>query len=193
MKASTGWALGSLIIVALILVVSFGSGRNSNLQQHTTDVPSLMGFGATLDDWNRNHVADTRFMANSAYDPDPTLPDKSHDDRYLVTLGAGRVLSYEMRLSGSPNIEEAKTDVLKEFPSDAAVVWFDKKSQCSQMEVASKILGGTLSGSDSQNGQVLVEFQTITADGKDAYDSASNNDLFFNLGAYQTAQDAPGC
>src|ERR1700675_4583195 len=99
MKAMAGWGFLFSIILVLFLVVSFGAGHNSHRHQQTVDVSSITGFGAIFDDWNRNHVADTRFAANSAYNPDPTLPDKSHGDRYLVTSGAGRVLSYEMRLA----------------------------------------------------------------------------------------------
>jgi hypothetical protein len=189
------WVFGPLVFISVIVVLSITNSKTSSDQRPaaSTNLPMLMGFGATRDDWNRNHIADSRFTSNSDYNPDPALPDQRYNDRYVVTSGAGRILSYEMRLSGRPNIEVAEAEALKEFPSDASMVWFSQKGDCSQMEVQSKTLGAILSDPGNPRGAVLGEFQTAAVDGKDIYNATNNNDVFFNLGLYQSAQNAPGC
>lgn len=191
------WVFGLLAFIIVIVVLSITNSKTSSDQQPeaSANVPMLMGFGATRDDWNRSHIADTRFTPNSAYNPDPSLPDQRYNDRYLVTSRAGRILSYEMRLSGSPDIEAAKTEALKEFPSDASMVWLSQKSDCFQMEIQSNALGAGLSDPaiGDASGTAFVEFQSQVSGNDSVYDQANNNDLFFSLGLYQSAQDAPGC
>jgi hypothetical protein len=186
------WISGGLVILMILGFLGL-SDHGPAIQKQAITTPLITGFGATHDDWNRSHIADTRFTPNSAYNPDPTLSDPRYNDRYIVTSRMGRVLSYEMRLSGNPDIGAAKAAALKEFPSDASLVWFSQKSACFQMELKSAILGAALSDPSNSNGATLVEFQTRTQDGKDTYSPTDNNDIFFNLGVYQNAQDAPAC
>jgi hypothetical protein len=86
-----------------------------------------------------------------------------------LASGTGIVDNYEERLSGSPDIEMAKTEAVKEFPADATVLWFLKKPDYSQMAVQSKTLGTEMSDPDNPNGDAFVEFQTMTSDGKDTH------------------------
>ena len=189
--------VGIFAFMLVVFIVGIATPTNPPVQQpkssSSSSVPSVTGFGATLMEWNKSHVADTRFAANTAYNPDQNLPDQRYNDRYILISRSGRVLSYEMRLAGSPNIDTAKGAALNELPPDATVVWFSKKDQCAQMEVQSKTLGMVLSDSENKQGAALIEFQTMMADGKDAYSQTNNNDIFLNLGVYRSPQDAPGC
>jgi hypothetical protein len=186
------WPLLTLFMVPF--VVSLWISKPPVSQQApkapAVEAPVLTKFGATLDDWNRTHIADPRFAANAAYNPDPNLQDPGHDDRYLLESGKARVEAYEMRLPGTPNIETAKSESLKEFPADATVVWSVQRPQCYEMEVASKILEATLVDA---SGTVLVSFQSQVSGTDSGYNSANNNDVFFTLGNYPTAKDAPDC
>jgi hypothetical protein len=192
------WFWAVIVLILFLIIVSLnGSGSKPPAQQKITGASLITAFGATLSDWNANHVADMRFAQNAAYNPDSNLPDQTHNDRYLLSdTNRGRVLGYEMRLSGTPDTSTAKSESMKEFPSDAAILWSIQKSGCYQMEVTSKMLGEALADpriGDSQ-GAVLVEFQTSAVNGTDApYDQTLNNDIFFNLGLYQTSADAPSC
>jgi hypothetical protein len=184
-----------IVAMSILVIVSTNYSLRSQQAVNTLTVQpvstsTVTGFGATRDDWNRSHISDPRFAPNAAYNPDPTLSDQAHDDRYIVTSGPGRVLSYEMRLPGTPDIKTAKSESLREFPSDASILWYSQKPTCYQMEIESRALGAALS--DSQ-GAALVEFQTLTPDGKDVYNQADNNDIFFNLGLYPTVENGPAC
>lgn len=193
MKKTVSTYISALVLIAVVLVV-YVLSQNSAETTKIPGAPTTTGLGATLEDWNKAHVVDTRFGLNSAYNPDPALPDQSHDDRYLVSdHSSGRILSYEMRLPGTPSIAGAKAEALKEFPADAQIVWATQKDKCFQIEVASHMLSSSLSDPGNPNGEGLVEFQTSTPDGKDLYNVAKNNDLFLTLTAYSNASDAPGC
>jgi hypothetical protein len=175
--------------------LSSGSTQSPGPEQAVQ--PSVVtGFGATLSDWNAHHTPDDRFATNAAYDPDPSLPDPSHNDRYLVNDASnGRIVGYELRIPGTPDIQAAKAVSLKEFPPDAIVAWASQRSQCYQMEVRSKVLGMALSDPaiGDATGTALVEFQSQVSGVDGAYDPNNNNDIFFSLGFYPTAQDAPAC
>jgi hypothetical protein len=127
--------------------------------------------------------------ANAAYNPDPGLLDPGHDDRYMLESGNGRVDAYEMRLPGAPNIATAKSESLKELPTDAVVLWGIQRPQCYQMAVASKILEAALGEASAT---VLVSFQSQVSGKESEYEPTNNNDIFFTLGSYLTAKDAPG-
>lgn len=193
MKETAPTYISVLVLIVVVLLIYILS-QNSAQPTKTAGAPTITGLGATLEDWNKAHVADSRFALNSAYNPDPALPDQLHNDRYLVSYySSGRILIYEMRLAGTPSIAAAKAEALKEFPPDAQIVWASQKDQCFQMEVASHMLSSSLSDPGNPNGEGLVEFQTSTPDGKDLYNLANNNDLFFTLVTYSNASDAPGC
>jgi hypothetical protein len=159
-------------------------------------VPVLIGFGATLPDWNANHTADQnpKLFQNSVYNPDPNSKDPS--DRYFaVTFKGGRALQYEMRLPEKTTIDQAKAIVLKDFPNDASVIWYNPNAgQCALMEVQSKILATVLSTPSigAIQGEVFIEFGTYSSD-KDTYDPANINDIILQLGSYQNASEAPNC
>jgi hypothetical protein len=188
------WLPVMLIAVLFVAPLLVGFSQPPALQQApkapVVEAPVLTKFGATLDDWNEAHIADPRFAANAAYNPDPNLQDSGHNDRYLLESGKGRVEAYEMRLPGTPNIETAKSESLKEFPADAMVVWSVQRPQCYEMEVASKILEATLGDASAT---VLVSFQSQVSGTDSGYNPANNNDIVFMLGNYPTAKDAPDC
>jgi hypothetical protein len=116
--------------------------RRKRLAQFSAKKPAaeLTGFGASKAAWNAHHRADDRFDPGSAYDPTPSLArgDQRHNDRYYnVQAQAGKITSYEMRFPPSTGIKEAKRSILAEFPSDANIGWFKRRSSCAQMWVGS--------------------------------------------------------
>jgi hypothetical protein len=165
-------------------------------------LPTITGYGATQNDWNNNHQADTRYDSGAVYDPTPGLgsDDRHNAKYYLVSTQNGRILTYEIRLPNQSNLAAARAEVMQEFPADAKVVWQQTADQCSQMEVSSAMLGsasvlGSKDIGDSL-GQVFVEFQTdttSTASLNSYYDASNVNLATLNLGSYSTAADAPGC
>lgn len=129
---------------------------------------TITGFGARQSDWDAIHSPDNRFTPGSAYDPVPSLArggDTRFDDSYYgVSAADGRVTNYEMRFPRGTSITEAKTNVLdSEFPSDARIVWFKRRSTCAQMLVRSTSLAR------SAHASALVEFGSGAAD--DRYDA----------------------
>jgi hypothetical protein len=191
------WFWVTTISACLLIVVSLSAGSTQlPSPEQAVQPPVVTGFGATLGEWNAHHTADDRFATTAAYDPDPSLPDPSHNDRYLVNeFSHGRVLGYELRIPGTPDIQAAKSVSLEEFPPDTTVAWVSQRSQCYQMEVQSKLLGMALSDPaiGDATGTALVEFQSQVSGVDGAYDPNNNNDIFFSLGSYPTAQDAPAC
>jgi hypothetical protein len=114
----------------------------------TTSHPSveLTGFGATEAAWKAHHRADDRFTSGSAYDPDPSLArngDQRNNDRYYdVQPFGGHITDYETRFPSGTGIAEAKQSVLaSEFPQDARITSFKRRSSCAQMVVKSATLG----------------------------------------------------
>ncbi len=177
----------------------------TNTKPAAPQTPTLTGYGALLADWNAHHTPDTRYDANSVYNPDPSLgSDTEHDAKYYtVNTQAGRVLNYQMRLPNNGKQTTAQAEVMQEFPSDATVLWqkaqtADATSACYQMEVKSAVLGTALSDKaiGDATGVVFVEFSTDTpqtASANSVYDTANVNLAILQLGSYQTAADAPGC
>jgi hypothetical protein len=140
-------------------------------QPRTHGRPPLSGFGATVAAWNDRHRMDPRFALNSAYDPDPTLArggDERFDDRYFgVTPIDGRMLRYEMRFPPGTSVDAAKQRVLRsEFPTDAKVVGFRRRSTCAVMNVRSPTLARVL----HDGATASVEFGSGEND--DSYDPA---------------------
>ncbi len=123
---------GIFVFMLVVFIVGIATPTNPLVQQpkysSSSSLPSVTGFGATLMEWNKSHVADTRFAANAAYNPDPNLPDQRYNDRYLLISRSGRVLSYEMRLAGSPNIDTAKAAALMSFHQMPQSCGFPRKT-----------------------------------------------------------------
>lgn len=165
----------------------------------------IIGFGATIADWNANHVADTRFNTNAVYNPDPSLGyDELHDSKYyMVQVQNGQVLGYEMRLPNGSSLSAAQAEIMQEFPPDASILWqqartSDPSDSCYQMEIKSSRLGQALSepAIGDAAGEVWVELFTDTPQNvneNSVYDGSNVNGANLMLGSYATAADAPGC
>ncbi|MHB1403867.1 MAG: hypothetical protein ACYCXE_05065 [Thermoleophilia bacterium] len=167
--------------------------------------PIVTGYGATIDDWNANHIQDPRFAKNAVYDPTPGLGlDDQHNSKYyVISVEDGRVLNYSMRLPNDISVSVAQAAVMQEFPPDANIIWQKAKTEiptqaCYQMEIKSTVLGNALSDpaiGDSE-GLVLVEFYTDTKENAgdiSDYDASNVNGAFLTLGSYQSPADAPDC
>jgi hypothetical protein len=160
----------------------------------------IIGFGATTADWNANHVAttDSGLAAGCCYNPDSTLPKVNGHVAYryfTVNPTNDRVMNYLMDLHPGTTIAEAKAEMLREFPSDASVLWFAVKDTCAQMEVQSATLGnvfGTPSIGDPK-GEVFVEVYTVQAGGDAIYDPRNLNEGLLILLSKETAADAGAC
>ena len=213
--------VASLLVVATIVASSSSSPKkpayttdkespqslhSTSAQPKTTSTPTpaataikqtvhLAGFGATIDEWNSNHITDTRFATNTAYNPTPGLgeSDRYNDAYYGVNVIGGRVTEYSMRLPHNTAIATAEDMVLKsEFPSDAKILWAmnQDSESCTQMEVSSSLLGSVLGVS----GQALVEFQSpANSTGSSIYNPANASNVTLMLGSYSTPSEAPGC
>lgn len=173
------WWFWAFLVVAVIVVAAVASGPSSPQQAPSPSVqsvPPITGFGATQDAWNGAHTADTSRYSS-------------------VFATGGRILSYEMHLPDGQSVDQAKAAALKEFPSDATVLWFTQENQCSQMEVQSNALGTALADPaiGDASGTALVEFQSQLSGNDSSYDPANNNDIFFSAASYANASDAPGC
>jgi hypothetical protein len=123
-------------------------------------LPVLTGFGATQDEWNKTHNADTRATANSSYDPGNGLTDCSNfGDKYYGMAGTS---DYGMCFPNGQSLATTQAIVMQEFPADTTILWQgkqtnDEPSECYQMEVHSATLAEVL-GTD---GDAFVEFETL--------------------------------
>jgi len=103
----------------------------------------VSNFGATIADWEANHVRDPRFPSG-AYDPQSALArdrDGLHTaKRYQVIEQTGRITAYKLRFPAQTTINAARTEVMNEFPGDATASWFTVKDNCSQMFLQSATL-----------------------------------------------------
>jgi hypothetical protein len=175
--------------------ITQASNQASASQATGTSDDTLTGFGATLSVWNAHHTADTKFDANSAYDPDPALPSYLGQDVYVsVQWQDGRATDYQMNVSGL-SAHRAIARVLRELPPDGRVLWGANRGACYQVELTSPALGRALTGPgiNDPQGQVLVEFQTMLPDGSVVYRGTDVNGIVVSLGYYPTAASAPGC
>src|SRR5579859_663714 len=155
--------------------------------QATPTAPKITGYGATLSDWNSAHIADSRFAANSSYNPTPGLGSgNANDEYYTVSSSGGRITTYSMRFASGTDISSAKSLALQEFPSDTTILWAqantsDSTNACYQMEVHSATLASLL----STNGNVAVEFGSAG----DSYNSSNVTNALFSLFDAPTAAD----
>lgn len=107
----------------------------------------ITGYGATVADWNSAHTQAPFCAPGGCYDPDPSLAQvNGHEGvRYFgVSTSNGRVLDYSMAFAHGTPQSIASATVMREFPSDVAVLWTTTKATCYQMEVTSATLGGVL-------------------------------------------------
>lgn len=116
----------------------------------------------------------------------------------------GRVLGYTMNLAPGTTEAVAKETVLREFPTDASILWYTvnpagsaqaANGACGQMEVKSAELGLALSDPaiGDAEGMAFIELSTVSSDGSSGYDAKNINQALFLLGSYATAADAPAC
>jgi hypothetical protein len=160
----------------------------------------VVGFGATTADWNAHHVAttDSGLAAGCCYNPDSTLPRVNGHVAYryfTVNPTNDRVMNYLMDLHPGTTIAQAKAEMLREFPSDASVLWFAVKDTCAQMEVQSATLGKVFAtpAIGDPKGEVFVEVYTVQAGGDAIYDPRNLNEGLLILLSNETAADAPAC
>ena len=164
--------------------------------------PSIVGFGATIDDWNANHVADSRYGENSVYNPTPGLgSDAQHNSKYYaVMVEKGRVLGYSMKFPNGCSLSVSQAELMQEFPPDAAILWqsartADPSNACYQLEIKSPILGTILSDPaiGDPEGLVFVEFTSDSPGAYGVYDPSNVNGAILMLGNYQAPASAPQC
>jgi hypothetical protein len=213
-----------VLAIVIVVLVAYAAGQhktNSNQSKQAAAVtsnsdavtpaqttqpaqptpPAIAGYGALQEDWNNNHQQDPNYATNEVYDPTPGIgTDSSHTDRYYaLSTSSGRVTEYEMRLPNDQNLAAAQAEVMKEFPSDASILWQQTQGECSQMEVQSVTLGtalGNPSVAGGSQGQVFVEFQTDTAttENQFSYYNPSNVNLAtLSQASYNNAAGAPSC
>lgn len=155
--------------------------------------PIVTGFGATEAAWNSNHTADSKYAPGAVYDPDPNVRS---GDRYDATMHTdGHVLGYTMNLPAGTTVDAAKAAVLREFPSDASIIWFVARDSCALLEVKSALLGSALGDPKigDAEGMALIELDTVHPDGTSSYDPRNINEGLFGLGSFATSGDAPAC
>ena len=195
-----------LLGLAAVILVGCGSSESAPTAQATpskaTGLPStastpsaaddITGFGATDADWSAHHTEDKAFAPGAVYDPDPRVYSGA---RYVaVNHSNGRVLGYTMNFVPSP-VSAVKSEVLKEFPSDASILWFSVRDTCAQFETKSAKLGGALGppAIGDPDGMVFVEVYDVHSNGTSTYDANSINQALVMLGNYATSADAPAC
>lgn len=161
-----------------------------------TSLRSITGFGATTAAWNRAHVQDPNAAPGTAYDPDTSLPKVNGHTAaryYAVEHEDGHVLGYEYRFHPVA-ISSAEALVLREFPSDARVVWFRAVgASCAQMLVRSAIVGRARSARKigDPEGTALIEFSSGALE--ESYSARSVNDALFMIYPLVAKSGAPGC
>jgi hypothetical protein len=191
--------------LATVILVGCGSTESPNAQatpskaagsQSTVSTPSaaddITGFGATDAAWSSRHTEDKAFAPGAVYDADPSVYSGA---RYVaVNHSNGRVLGYTMNFPPSP-ATAVKAEVLKEFPSDASILWFSVRDTCAQFETKSAKLGAALGAPaiGDPDGMVFVEVYDVHSDGTSTYDANSINQALVMLGNYATSADAPAC
>jgi hypothetical protein len=99
------------------------------------------------------------------WDADPALPEINGHVGALytvVSLTDGRVLNYQLNFVHGTTIDEARSLVQAELPSDAASIWYTVKDSCAQEEFQSATLGRALGGPSigDSPGEVFVEYET---------------------------------
>lgn len=197
----------SLIAIATAVMVAGCSGATATMVPSTappqTATPGpgtspsptpvtdgITGFGATIAAWDATHAADTRFAAETAYDPTPGLgPDQEHNAKYFGVVAGDRVLSYSERLPHRSRFADAKAAALAELPPDAKVVWTRTRTGCAQMELRSATLGQAIGA----RGRVYVKVVTETRTGGSRYNPKNADELIFLLADYPKKKDAPAC
>jgi hypothetical protein len=93
-------------LVALTSATTLGGGL-------ATAANDLTGFGATLKAWNATHTADGRFVAGTAYDPEPRVFGKLvNDEYYNVSHPNGRVTSFAVRMAPGASVAYAERWIL---------------------------------------------------------------------------------
>jgi hypothetical protein len=160
------------------------------------DAPSdgLTGYGATSQEWNAHHTADSRFDPGSAYDPDSSLaPNQGQDVYVAVNLQDGRVVDYQMNIPGG-SIRDAIARALEELPPDAYKLWGVARNGCYlavlTSRTLSKVLGNLPIGQPNSN--VDVEFTTMFS-GIVGYDNSDVNTILVGPGSTPAADSIEGC
>lgn len=191
--------------LAAVILVGCGSSESTPTAQTTPTKPpasslasptpaadGIVGFGATDAAWTAHHTEDKAFAPGAVYDADPSVYSGA---RYTaVSHSNGRVLRYTMNFAPSP-VSIVKAELLKEFPSDASILWFSVRDTCAQLEIKSAKLGGALSDPaiGDPDGMAFAEVYDVHGDGTSTYDANSINQALTMLGTYRTSADAPAC
>lgn len=201
--------LGCLLVALIIIVAIKSGGKNPSkplTESNTAPVAVVLtGYGALQQDWNKHHQQDPNYAKNEAYNPTPGLgTDSAHTDKYYaLNTSSGRVTSYQMRLPNGQPLAAAQQEVMKEFPSDASILWqnavsSDPTNSCYLEEIKSPTLGKVLGGKafGDPQGEVLVELSTATlqtANDNSYYSPSNVNRASLQFLVYQTAADDPAC
>lgn len=161
--------------------------------------PSLTGFGATVWEWNNNHVEVPGYNPGAVYDEDPTLPRDGGGrpgNRYvLVSPSDGRITMYQLNFPLNTGTDTALAKVRAEFPPDVAVVWQQQKDTCYQVEFKSVTLGLALADpkiGDPQ-GTVLASLASPDIDGTGRYLTGQVSYTLLMVFDAVRPEDAPSC
>lgn len=168
------------------------TGSPSTTSSPSSAAEDITGFGATDAVWSAHHTEDKAFAPGAVYDSDPSVYSGA---RYVaVNHSNGKVLGYTMNFAPSP-VSVVKAAVLKEFPSDASILWFSVRDTCAQFETKSAKLGAVLStpAIGDPEGMAFIEVYHVHSDGTSAYDANGINQALVMLGNYTTSADAPAC
>ena len=161
--------------------------------------PALTGFGALEEDWNTNHHADSRYT--NTYDPSPDLGEDGgqtfNDKYYPVNMIGGRALNYQMRFPHGQNVKVTQQQGMKEFPSDAKILWSkeissDASNGCYVVEINSQTLAQTLK--DSGDASMELGTEPSANNHNTQYDPSNiDTGIFSNLIDAKTPSDFTGC
>ncbi len=135
---------------------------------------TLTGYGALTADWAAHHQADASRVAGTAFLP--RNPDGS--DRYAGVEydKLGRVWMYSM-FWGERGVSmvTAKAAIFSDNPTDARIIYDQRKDTCEQFEIASDTLGRVADG-DGISGGVLFELSTTINGSNNSFDPARITD-----------------
>jgi len=207
LRTGYGLFVAVVLFVTIIFIISHFLHSTSNKSPASTNTGSaaatpasstnLVGYGATQASWNGSHTEDSNFSADTAYNPTSGLGN-GYNDKYIgVQWVGGRALSYQVGFPSNTSLASAENSILQEFPSDVTVLWSQQNNSdsvdiCYQMEVQSATLAETLGG----DGDVFVEFQTITGNDNSnsvGYYANNVNNAVVRNSDYKTPSSVGGC
>ena len=105
----------------------------------------ISGYGATRETWDASHRAAPGFAPGSAFLP---LVGDRQPKYTAVSGGPGeRILSYTLNFAKGTTLEQAKLEVLREFPVGAKFGVIDKdEARCVLMDIVSRSVEAEMEG-----------------------------------------------